>query len=140
MQINVKRIEKSEWVSLSRDAHVSVFKEEWEAEKERVDFALLTTDSEDQLIQYATLRELDSESVYIQYGGSFPTYRGSIPAYRSFQAILRWLGERYPNVTFLTENTNLAMLKFAIREGFIIVGLRATKKSIMLELYKTKGE
>lgn len=136
--IEVKRIEPPEWKLLSRDAHVSVFREDWDADKDRIDYALLTVDGKNELIQFATIRELDAESAYIQYGGSFPNYRGTATSHRSFQAILRWLDERYKNVSFLTENTNFAMLKFAIKERFVVIGVRNFKNHIMLEHFKTK--
>lgn len=136
----VKRIEKEDWKLLSKDSHVTVFKEEWDPEKERIDYALVTTDIDNQLIQYSTIRELDADTGYLQYGGSFPSYRGSVAAYRSFQAILRWLQAQYRYVSFLTENTNFPMLKFAIREGFVIVGMRVFKNHIMLEHFRDRGE
>lgn len=138
MKIEVKRIEKHEWYQLAENAHLAVFDETWNKDIERIDFAVLTVDEDNQLIQYATLRELDAEAIYLQYGGSFPTYRGSIQAHKSFKAILDWLHREYKYVSFLTENTNFPMLKFAIKERFRIVGMRNFKNKVYLEHFREK--
>lgn len=136
--ISVKRVEKTDWQLLAKNAHEVVFREAWPDNFERIDYALLTTDAEDKLVQYATIRETDAISAYIQYGGSFPDYRGSVSSYRSFRAIIDHLFEQYKNVSFLVENTNLPMLKFALKEHFIIIGIRNFKNQIMLEHFKTR--
>lgn len=136
--IGIRKINKEDWKELASNAHLAVFNEVWTPEKERIDYALLTVDENDMLIQYATIRESDFETSYIQYGGSFPEYKGSIQAYQSFKAILDWLYERYKNVSFLTMNRNWPMLKFAIKEKFAVVGMRNFNGYIMLEHFKGK--
>lgn len=42
----------------------------------------------------------------------------------------------YRRIAFLVENTNEAMLKLAMRCGFLIVGLRTFKGLILLEHVK----
>lgn len=138
MKLDVKRIEKEAWHVLAGPAHEAVFKEAWEADAERIDFTLITTDPNNTLVQYATIRELDCDTAYIQYGGSFPSYRGTTVAFDSFRAILAWLFEHYKGVTFLTQNNNYAMLKFAIKERFEIVGMRTFRGNIMLEHLKMR--
>lgn len=136
--IEVKRIEKHEWYQMAGKAHLAVFDETWDPDLERIDYALLTVDEKNSLIQYATLRELDRESVYISYGGSFPNYKGSVAALKSFQSILGWLYAHYKHVSFLTENTNFPMLKFGIKEGFRVVGIRNFKGKVMLEHFRER--
>lgn len=136
MKIEVKKISKEEWKVLAVNAHLAVFNEEWTADKERIDFALLTVDEDGKVIQYATIREMDSESSYLQYGGSFPDYRGKVQSVHSFKSILDWLFLEYKNVSFFTENTNWPMLKFAIREKFRVICVRTFKNHVMLEHYK----
>lgn len=138
MKVEVKRIASEDWALLSVDAHVSVFKEGWSHDKERISYALVTVDENDQLVQYTTIKENDAESAYLHYGGTFPNYRGSIRAHKSFQAILVWLLERYKYVSFLTENTNWAMNKFAIHEKFRVIGVRNFNGQVMLEYWKEK--
>lgn len=136
--ISVKQIPELEWrTHFAKDAHQIVFRETWDAGFERIDFALLTHDEKEQLVQFATIREMDSESAYIQYGGAFPDFRNSKKSLDSFSAILNWLEERYKNVGFLTENTNFPMLKFAIKKKFIITGVRFFKGHLLLEHFKS---
>lgn len=137
--IRVQRISKEDWKEkFAEDAHISVFKEPWPADFERIDFALLTVDDEDNLVQYVTLREMDKESVYLQYGGSFADYRGSIKSFESYSTILDYLSESYKNVGFLVENTNFPMLKFAIKKEFVIVGTRYADGKLFLEHFKRR--
>lgn len=134
----VKQITKEEWKPLAKPVHEAVFGELWDPEFERLDYALIA-DVNGIAIQYAVIRESDRDTAYVQYGGSFPDHRNSIVSYRAYQAILNWLYERYKAVSFLTENINLPMIKFAIKEGFIIVGMRNFNGHVMLEFIKRKG-
>ncbi len=136
MSIEVKKITKEEWHKLAVNAHTAVFNEDWDADLERIDFTLLTVDGENNVVQYATIREMDKYSCFISYGGSFPNYRGKIQSLHSFKAILDWLFTNYKNVSFFTENTNWPMLKFAIREKFRIICTRTFKNHLMLEHWK----
>jgi hypothetical protein len=137
----VNKLTAQEWKeTLAKQAHEIVFREDWDADLERIDFALVTEDENGSMVQYATLKEMDRDSAYIQYGGAFPSFRNSKKSYDSFSSILDWLLERYINVGFLTENTNLPMLKFGIKKGFVIVGIRNFKGHIMLEHFKTREQ
>lgn len=133
MFLDVKRIEKDEWYAMAGSAHEIVFQETWSADKERIDYTLLTVDPKNVLVQYATIKEVDSESAYIQYGGSFPHYKGTATALHSFKAMLDYLFKRYKRVSFLTQNKNFPMLKFAIHEKFYIVGARMFNGGLYLE-------
>lgn len=137
-QITIKRIEKEDWKLLASQAHESVFDETWDADLERHDYVLVTVDEDNTLIQYATIHEADRDSAWLQYGGSFPKYRGSISALQSFKTILKYLFEKYLYVSFYTENTNAPMLKFGIKEGFLIIGARIFKGKLMLEHIKMR--
>lgn len=132
--ILVKHVTKEDWKPMAVAAHGAVFSEEWDADMERIDKALITVDQEtDMLLQYATLREIDSESVYISYGGSFPSAKGSPRSLESFVAILEDLKKSYKRVVFLTENINFPMLKLALKTNFVITGMRQAKGRTMLE-------
>ncbi len=132
--MKVVRIEKDAWAELSEKAHLIVFNEVKKPEMERIDFALLVECSAGIPMQYVTCRELDSTSLYFQYGGSFPGTKGSPKSARCMDRLLDWAClAGYQRVAFLVENTNEAMLKLAMRCGFLIVGLRTFKGLILLE-------
>ena len=100
---------------------------------ERIDYALLGINEKDEPCGYMTCRELDSRSVYWQFGGMFPPVLDTIYSFRLLQNFLRWHRENYDRVSFLVENTNSVFLKMAMKLGFKITGVRNFKGSILLE-------
>lgn len=128
----VARLSPKEWQKYAEDAHLIVFNEKRPETMNRIDFAMIT--SIDGVIQtYMTAREMDDESVYMQYGGSFPSAIGTIKSFRSYEMILCELSQRYKRVTTLIENENTSMLKFAMRIGLRIIGIRNFQGKIYLE-------
>lgn len=127
-------MEKEDWKELSKRAHLIVFNEDKDPLKDRLDFALVTEVEESSLLlNYVTCREADAETLYWQYGGSFPGTKGTILSYRAVQALLRYCQERYKRVFFYVENKNSAMLKMALKCGFLITGIRNYKNTILVE-------
>jgi hypothetical protein len=127
----VEQFSSDEWKVMAANAHLAVFDESRPAEMNRIDFALLAV--EDEPIAYGTFREIDNESVYMQYGGVFPPSRNSIKAYRAYEAILSKVRSHYKRASTLIENTNLPMMKFAMKAGLRVTGIRNFKGSILLE-------
>lgn len=135
--MEVKRITRGDWATLSERAHLVVFNEIRKPEMDRIDFALIVDNGSGMPLQFATCREVDSESLYIQYGGSFPGTKGTPKSLRCFNAILDWANlAGYRRVAFLVENTNSAMLKLALGVGFKVIGIRNYRGSILLEHVK----
>lgn len=132
--MNVVKLNKEDWMVLSDKAHLVVFNETRKPEMERIDFALMVESNAGIPMQYATCRELDSESLYFQYGGSFPGTKGTIKSIQCMELILDWAEfAGYRRIAFLVENTNQAMLKLALRCGFLITGIRNFKGMILVE-------
>ncbi|MNY47228.1 hypothetical protein D3C86_1824810 [compost metagenome] len=98
----------------------------------RIDFALMT-ELDGVPLSYMTCREVDEETVYMAYGGSFPSAKNTALSFQSYQAFIEYLSTKYKRATTLIENTNFPMLKFAMKEGLVITGLRNFKGSILLE-------
>lgn len=135
--MTVKKVAKDDWAILAENAHLIVFNEIKKPEMDRIDFALVVEAESGLPMQYATCRELDSESLYLQYGGSFPGTKGTIQSHRCMEKIIHWAEfAGYKRISFLVENVNEAMLKLAMRTGFLIVGLRNFKGQILLEHLK----
>lgn len=130
--MNVVRLTPEEWAQYSALAHELVFNEIKDPETERVAFALLAL-HEDRPAAYVTCQELDSKTLYWQYGGMFPSVKGSIHAFKAYRTLVDYCLGNYNRVCFRVENKNLAMLKFALKLGFEIVGLRVYKGQIFLE-------
>lgn len=137
----VERIEKEDWKELSESAHRAVFDERRNADCERIDYALLAV--RDGVLQgYCTVRELDSDSVYWQYGGAFPPAAKSRFAYEAYSGFVEYTKERYERITTLVENENVRYLKLAMHFGFRIIGCRffggQTFVELLLEFKKEK--
>lgn len=134
MKILVKALSPKEWAPLSENAHRAVFSEIKPPNWDRIDYALLGVDAESNtVLAYLTAREMDPKTVYWQFGGAFPSCRGTIQSFRTYEAFVAWARERYENVFTLIRNDNLAMLKAAMKVGFRIVGVRNFKGEIYTE-------
>lgn len=134
MKLKVLQLFPTEWASMSEAGHLCLFNEVRPSDFDRIDYALLGVDQEgDRAIGYITVKELDHESVYWQFGGALPPIRDTIWSYRLYQEMLRWTFDRYERVTTYIENDNAVYLKMAAKVGFKIIGCRTFKKKIYLE-------
>lgn len=132
MEYEVQKLNPVEWEALSESAHKAVFNEVKPASFDRIDFALVChTDS--MPMGYVTCREYDHETVYWQFGGSFPGTKGTVLSWGCYVALTAWCLDRYKRITTLIENTNTVMIKFAMKRGFRIIGIRNFGGSILLE-------
>lgn len=131
--IHAEFLTKEEWRNYSKDAHEISFEETWNAELERIDYAMLLVNEQEPLA-YVTLKETGEHSVYLQYGGAFPNSRGTILSYKAFAVMLDSLQKKYKKITTLVENNNWGMLKFYWSAKFLVTGLRYFKNHIYLEL------
>ena len=137
MKLNSVVLMKDEWLVLAESAHAIVFNEARPREMNRIDFALLIEDENKTPVGYGTYRELDSESIYMQYGGCFPNTINSYSAWEVYVAAIDKLqGLGYKRASTLVENENIAMLKCAFKKGFRIIGIRNFESKIYCELYK----
>lgn len=132
--MRVVQIMPEKWKELSERAHLIVFNELKKPETSRIDFALLVESASGEPMQYAECREIAEGSLFMQYGGSFPGTKGTVASVRCLEQILEWAEfAGYKRISFLVENTNEAMLKLAMRMGFLITGIRMHKGKVFLE-------
>jgi hypothetical protein len=136
MDIAVNRLQPDEWKVLAEKAHLVVFNEKREAEINRIDFALLCL-LDGTLQTYVTVKEMDAESLYWQYGGAFPTAKKSLVAFRCFQKLIEYcFDEGYKRISLYVKNDNFSMLKFVMSHTFTIVGMRTIAGDTFLEFNK----
>lgn len=128
-----------EWLQFSESAHLLSFGEIRPCEIERCDFALLYS-AEGKPHAYITCHEMDSETVYIQYGGVLRRETMKIFSYRGYLKMLETLAMKFKRATTYIENTNIKMLKPAMKAGFIITGVRVFKGMILLDHLLEFGE
>lgn len=130
--IEVKKFSPKEWELFSEDAHRICFAEIKPKSFDRIDFALLCV-MDGRPAQYVTCREYDHETVYWQFGGSFPGTRDSVRSWACYQRLTDFCQARYKRITTLIENKNIVMLKFAMKMGYRIIGIRNFANSVLLE-------
>lgn len=133
MKYLVELIHPKDWEMLSEKAHLAVFDTHKPKELDRIDFALLVKTESDEWLAYATCREHDAHSLYWQYGGAFPGTRDSSMSFQAYRAFAEYCQARYKRISTLVENTNVVYMKFLMKTGFRIVGLRNFHGSILLE-------
>lgn len=123
---------KREWAEM---AHKVVFEKHRPGSVDRIDYALLIVNTElNKPAGFCTVRELDSESVYWQYGGTFPETIGTTWVASVYHALIEWTRDRYKRITTLVSNQNIAYLKLCMKFGFRIIGVRCFKNEIYVEL------
>lgn len=133
MNIEVEQISKEDWRPLSEKVHLVVFSESKPADFDRIDFALIAKTETKGLMGYVTCREFDAHSLYWQYGGAFPGTKGSSLTLAGYMRFVWWTKQRYKRVSTLVDNSNIVMLKMAMKVGFRIIGVRNFGGHILLE-------
>lgn len=129
------RVSKEDWHTIyAKDARMAVFGEAIEPRVERIDFAYLVADSQNQLVIYSTFYEMDHKSLYLGFGGSFPGSRGTPKTAEALLTLfthLKSLG--YTDINWHVKNENYPMLKLAMKVSAKIVGVSVTPRSTLLE-------
>ncbi len=133
--IEVKAIAPEHFHSMSEFAYEMIFGQKRPKELERYNFAILTSLGEDP-VSYVTCIEMDANTLYWQYGGTLPKFKNTIYSYKAYAAGLDWSLKHYARVSTKIENTNTAMLKMALKYGFLIVGVTQFKNQTLLDLLK----
>lgn len=140
--MTVSVVKKEDWVDSwqMHRSYAKVFHEERSIKAERPDFALICSLDEKPLA-FVTCIEMDSETLYWQFGGAFDEAKRSLVPMRAVQACLnesKAMG--FKRVRFMVENSNLRMLKLALGAGFVISGTYFAKEKLFVELLKELGE
>lgn len=131
--MEIKTLTPGEWAVICSDAHLTVFNEIRDPLMDRIDYALVI-EEEGTPLGYLTAREFDSETVYWQFGGAFPTSVSSAKAVECYRHMVEWALHRYKRIVTYVENENVKYLKLAMHFGFRIIGCRIFNKEILVEL------
>ncbi len=131
--MNVVQVTPQDWASLSANAHESVFAEKRPAEWDRIDYALLAVNDANVPVAYVTCQERDSKTVYWQFGGAFPSVRGLGTGFSAYLEFVNFARENYEKVYTSIQNTNTAMLKVAMKVGFLICGVKFVNGNVFVE-------
>lgn len=122
-----------QWKVHAEAAHMVAFGKHKPASWDRLDFVMVTENDDGVPVCYVTCQERDAESLYWQYGGSFPGSKGTILTWASLMVFIGYTRERYKRLSMLIENSNIPMLRLAMKAGLLIVGMRNFKDTILLE-------
>lgn len=131
--MRVEKVSFEKWNELAENAHKIAFGEVRPACLNTFDFAVVCFD-EDQILGYATVIEMDKETGYMQHGGAMPNVKGTVKSRVVYHKVMNWMKENYKRITTRIENTNVAMLKFAMSEGLLINGCDCYKNEVFLNL------
>lgn len=134
-RIRVFKYLPEEWAKDSENAHRAVFGEIKPASWDRITYTLLAV-CNDLPQGYVTVREVDPEAVYWQFGGMFWPKRGTPLTARIYRRLLEEQGKMSKFMTTYIENTNSAMLRLALSEGLQIIGVRNARGSVLVEFFK----
>lgn len=116
---------------------MDAFEEDLYSKIERIDFALLVTDENNDPVGYATCYEENSRVCYMQAGGSFKKHRSMFYNLKAYKMMIDWILERYARITTRISNVNKSMLKMAIQCDFVISGMRLWNENLLLELHRS---
>lgn len=133
MKFKLLKIDKDAWKDLSESAYLTVFKEFYNKDLDRIDYALLAVNEFDEPIGYVTCRETDAKTIYWQFGGAFPPVKDTIYTFKVYNQFVEWHRDKYDRIHTLIKNDNVVMLKMAGKIGFLITGIKNFQGKILLE-------
>lgn len=132
----IERVEKEMWVNeFSKHAHISVFDKDESVNEHGCDYALIVT-HEDSPVVYTTIKNAAPGCVVLEFGGSFPRFRGSRLVYPAYVSILEHLKRDHDAAFMIVRNDNKPMLKFALKSNFRVTGISFNAKGAPLLEHK----
>jgi hypothetical protein len=138
-EFRIERISAERWKNLSGFAHEAVFGKKKDPLTERISYAWLVIQN-DKPAAYITVLELDSDTVYWQFGGAFPWAWNSRTVTKSYDLALSAQEAISRCIATRIENNNFAMLKLALSRKFMPIGIRTYQGSVLLELVRGRTD
>lgn len=140
MSILVEKLNPDQWKYLAPHAHTISFGKAYEEGFDRISFALLVVDSSCGVpMGFITVQELNKNHIYWQHGGAFPGTKNTVFSFRGYEAARDFCAKSYKSVSTFIENDNITMLKFALKLGFKIVGVKHLFDKTCVELLLDLG-
>jgi hypothetical protein len=134
--LTAKIIDGEKWRNNFSDmAHEVCFGTSERSRIDAIDFAVLGFVGQD-LGGYITCKIMDSESLYIQHGGAFPTFLKSVYVVPGYLMWIDMCMKDYKRISTKVKADNVAMIKLAFKAGFCIVGTTIFKNELYVELTK----
>lgn len=139
MRLNTEIFRKAYWQEYEEAAHRELFGEDYIEEAKDYDLVILVTTEDGEKFFYSTVKELDSQSAYMNFGGMFKLFRGKGGGQRGFHEVVCCLKERYKRIGFTCRTKNFPMIKLGLNEGFVIIGMRLVYGFPNLEFLLERG-
>lgn len=129
----IEIVHYDEWKNRMNDIYLDVFQAERPVNMERCNFAIISK-KENTPVGFVTCIEMDSETIYWQFGGALKIVKRTINVMKYYKEMISWCKSRYKRITTRIENDNIQMIKLAISCGFKILGTWNFNNKIYLEL------
>ena len=123
MNLSAKIVEKAEWESIESFAHEELFGKEYLDLYKDYNFAVLVSGGAD-MVCYATIKELDADTAFLNFGGTFKKYQSQYLTSECLKKIKDTLTKKYKYVGFCCRTKNIAMIKVGLNNGFNIIGMK----------------
>jgi hypothetical protein len=133
VNLKLETLSRKQWSNLSSKAHLACFGLERDEDMDRIDFALFVHNDKEPCC-YATVIEIDKESVYMQHGGALPSIGKTVHVFRGYSMMIGHLKQNYKNISTKVLNKNYPMIKMAMAVGLDIVGIEMNDGEIFLGL------
>lgn len=137
--MKIEFYEREYWLEhFELHAHAAVFEPGVSRNEGGFHFALMVVDEEtDTPIIYVTCLKTTAGGVFIEYGGSFPDFRGSMKVLRAFRAVNEWFKiNLFKYAMLATRNTNAAMNKLALADDYFVTGVHTDDGRLYLDYTK----
>ncbi len=137
-RLAIEKIEPELWASdFAHSAHLAVFKE-YLGEDDPVDVAMLAT-IDGVVAGYSTARHLGEGCLHLNYGGAVEPARGTPEILMLYKMLIAEYLKIASYLRTYVHNKNLSYLTLALREGFIVTGIRTFRGDTLLELSLDQG-
>lgn len=136
MIYSVQRFTSAQWEPIAESAHKALFGVVREGALNRHHFVVAIY-GDGVLGGYFTCLEMDSETVYIQYGGVFPNFEKTVHVVPGYLKMLSFLRANYKRASTKIDSKNIPMLKMALQAGFEIVGTSLHDNKLFIDLTNT---
>lgn len=132
---------KEYWDHFVMDASEDLFGELFPKEVYKdYDFVVLIQNEDKEHVCYSTIKEVDAETAYLNFGGTFSKFRGKGLTRECFNKIVGILKSKYPRLGMTCRTQNTPMVKLGLGEGFMIIGMRMVYGFVNIELLYEGGK
>lgn len=124
MLFRAEILSKESWIGVWESYHKDGFGEHAIQDGQTCTYPIILKSGDDELVAYATVKELDAETANINFGCVFSKYRKLGFGYEVFKEIVKEIENKYKRITFICRTKNVPMIKLGLNEGFEIIGIR----------------